>query len=157
MTQVFDEKGNVVPVTVLEAGPVIITQIKTVAIDGYDAVQVGFGSKKIYCTVTGPDGTQSDTVMIFFRPRLGINDLRLDMHVDIMPNPVTNRQFTVTANHSVTAVEVISMVGKTVYSRSFTFDQKEVKVALNEIPGGVYQVRISYGDNQSVFKKIIIQ
>jgi len=46
MTQVFDEKGNVVPVTVLEAGPMIITQIKTVATDGYDAVQVGFGEKK---------------------------------------------------------------------------------------------------------------
>lgn len=46
MTQVFDEQGNVVPVTVLEAGPVIITQIKTVATDGYDAVQVGFGTKK---------------------------------------------------------------------------------------------------------------
>ncbi|MCX6306170.1 MAG: PCMD domain-containing protein [Bacteroidetes bacterium] len=122
-----------------------------------DTSGVGFGSKKIYCTVTGPDGTQSDTVMIYFRPRLGINDLQLDMHVTMMPNPVTNKQFTITANHSISGVEVISMVGEIVYSRSFTFDQKEVKVALNEIPGGVYQVRISYGDNQSVFKKIIIQ
>lgn len=46
MTQVFDEKGNVVPVTVLEAGPVVVIQVKTVATDGYNAVQVGFGSKK---------------------------------------------------------------------------------------------------------------
>lgn len=46
MTQVFDGKGNVVPVTVLEAGPMVITQIKTVATDGYNAVQVGFGTKK---------------------------------------------------------------------------------------------------------------
>ena len=46
MTQVFDEKGNVCPVTVLEAGPVTITQIKTEKIDGYNAVQVGFGVKK---------------------------------------------------------------------------------------------------------------
>ena len=46
MTQVFDEKGNVVPVTVLEIGPVVITQIKTVKTDGYNAVQVGFGVKK---------------------------------------------------------------------------------------------------------------
>lgn len=46
MTQVFDDKANVVPVTVLEAGPVIITQIKTVKTDGYNAVQVGFGVKK---------------------------------------------------------------------------------------------------------------
>jgi large subunit ribosomal protein L3 len=46
MTQVFDEKGNVIPVTVLEAGPIVITQIKTIDIDGYNAVQVGFGEKK---------------------------------------------------------------------------------------------------------------
>lgn len=46
MTQVFDDKGNVCPVTVLEAGPVIITQIKTEKIDGYNAIQVGFGTKK---------------------------------------------------------------------------------------------------------------
>ena len=46
MTQVFDAKGNVVPVTVLEAGPVVITQIKTEKTDGYNAVQVGFGVKK---------------------------------------------------------------------------------------------------------------
>lgn len=46
MTQVFDEKGNVCPVTVLEAGPIVVTQIKTKATDGYDAVQVGFGEKK---------------------------------------------------------------------------------------------------------------
>ena len=46
MTQVFDDKGNVVPVTVLEAGPIVITQIKTVKTDGYNAVQVGFGTKK---------------------------------------------------------------------------------------------------------------
>ena len=46
MTQVFDEKGNVVPVTVLEAGPIVVTQVKTIATDGYSAVQVGFGEKK---------------------------------------------------------------------------------------------------------------
>ena len=46
MTQVFDEKGQVKPVTVLEAGPMVVTQIKTKATDGYDAVQVGFGTKK---------------------------------------------------------------------------------------------------------------
>lgn len=43
MTQVFDENGNLVPVTVVEAGPCIVTQLKTKAKDGYDAVQVGFG------------------------------------------------------------------------------------------------------------------
>lgn len=42
MTQIFDESGKAVPVTVIQAGPCPITQIKTVATDGYNAVQVGF-------------------------------------------------------------------------------------------------------------------
>ncbi|MBQ3195667.1 MAG: 50S ribosomal protein L3 [Clostridia bacterium] len=42
MTQIFDEKGNVVPVTVIAAGPCVVVQKKTVAKDGYDAVQLGF-------------------------------------------------------------------------------------------------------------------
>ena len=46
MTRVFDEFGHMVPVTVLEAGPCIITQLKTVNIDGYEAVQVGYLDKK---------------------------------------------------------------------------------------------------------------
>ena len=41
MTQVFDEKGDVHPITVLQAGPCVITQLKTSAKDGYDAVQIG--------------------------------------------------------------------------------------------------------------------
>ena len=43
MTQIFDEKGNVVPVTVIEAGPCVVVQKKTVENDGYCAVQFGFG------------------------------------------------------------------------------------------------------------------
>ena len=43
MTQIFDEKGNVVPVTVIEAGPCVVVQKKTVENDGYSAVQFGFG------------------------------------------------------------------------------------------------------------------
>ncbi len=46
MTQVFDDNGDVKPVTILEAGPIVITQIKTKLTDGYNAVQVGFGTKK---------------------------------------------------------------------------------------------------------------
>ncbi|HEY5576127.1 MAG TPA: 50S ribosomal protein L3 [Clostridiaceae bacterium] len=42
MTQIFDENGKVVPVTVIEAGPCVVTQIKTEEKDGYDAIQVGF-------------------------------------------------------------------------------------------------------------------
>lgn len=47
MTQIFDEAGNVIPVTVVEAGPCTVIQIKTVENDGYQAVQVGFGDVKV--------------------------------------------------------------------------------------------------------------
>ena len=43
MTQVFNDRGEIVPVTVIEAGPCIVTQLKSVEKDGYTAVQVGFG------------------------------------------------------------------------------------------------------------------
>lgn len=46
MTQIFDEKGNVVPVTVVEAGPCVVSQKKTVENDGYASVQIGFGDLK---------------------------------------------------------------------------------------------------------------
>ena len=47
MTRVFDENGNVVPVTVLQAGPCTVTQVKTSEKDGYEAVQVGFGKRNV--------------------------------------------------------------------------------------------------------------
>ena len=46
MTQIFDEIGNVIPVTVIEAGPCVVAQKKTVENDGYDAVQLGFVDAK---------------------------------------------------------------------------------------------------------------
>lgn len=46
MTQIFDEKGNVVPVTVVEAGPCVVSQKKTVENDGYASVQMGYGDLK---------------------------------------------------------------------------------------------------------------
>ena len=46
MTQIFDEKGKVIPVTVIEAGPCVVAQVKTVESDGYNAVQLGFGDVK---------------------------------------------------------------------------------------------------------------
>jgi large subunit ribosomal protein L3 len=46
MTQIFAEDGSLIPVTVLQAGPCVVTQIKTIENDGYEAVQVGFVDKK---------------------------------------------------------------------------------------------------------------
>ena len=46
MTQIFDENGVVIPVTVVEAGPCVVAQVKTVEKEGYDAIQLGFGEVK---------------------------------------------------------------------------------------------------------------
>ena len=46
MTQIFREDGRVVPVTVIEAGPCVVTQVKTLQPDGYEALQLGFGDVK---------------------------------------------------------------------------------------------------------------
>ena len=42
MTQIFDESGNIIPVTIVKVGPCVVTQIKTVLSDGYDAIQIGY-------------------------------------------------------------------------------------------------------------------
>ena len=46
MTQVFDETGKVIPVTVIEAGPCVVAQVKTTESDGYNAIQLGFEDVK---------------------------------------------------------------------------------------------------------------
>lgn len=48
MTQIFTEAGEAVPVTVIEAGPVVVTQVKTIDTDGYEAVQIGFADQKAH-------------------------------------------------------------------------------------------------------------
>jgi large subunit ribosomal protein L3 len=44
MTQIFDESGNIIPVTILKVGPCVVTQVKTEAKDGYNAIQVGYSN-----------------------------------------------------------------------------------------------------------------
>jgi large subunit ribosomal protein L3 len=46
MTQVYDEQGVMTPVTVVDVGPCVVTQVKTEKNDGYDAVKVGYGESK---------------------------------------------------------------------------------------------------------------
>ena len=53
MTQIFDEAGKVIPVTVIEAGPCNVVQVKTVETAGYNAVQLGYGDVKEYKVKVG--------------------------------------------------------------------------------------------------------
>ncbi len=57
MTQVWDDNGRLVPVTVIEAGPCVVTQVRTSETDGYDAVQIAYGAidpRKVNQPMSGP-------------------------------------------------------------------------------------------------------
>ena len=75
MTQIFDEAGNVIPVTVVEAGPCTVTQIKTVENDGHQAVQVGFGDVKV-SRVNKPMKGHFDKADV--APKKTLKEFRLD-------------------------------------------------------------------------------
>lgn len=75
MTQIFDEAGDVIPVTVVEAGPCTVTQIKTVENDGYQAVQVGFGDVKV-SRVNKPMKGHFDKADV--APKKTLKEFRLD-------------------------------------------------------------------------------
>lgn len=75
MTQIFDEAGKVIPVTVVEAGPCAVTQIKTMENDGYEAIQVGFGDVKI-SRVNKPMKGHFDKADV--APKKTLKEFRLD-------------------------------------------------------------------------------
>lgn len=75
MTQIFDEAGNVVPVTVVEAGPCTVKQIKTMENDGYEAIQVGFGDVKV-SRVNKPMKGHFDKADV--APKKTLKEFRLD-------------------------------------------------------------------------------
>ena len=75
MTQIFDENGNMVPVTVIEAGPCVVVQKKTTENDGYEAVQVGYGDVKAN-KVTKPMGGHFKKADV--APKKVLKEFRLD-------------------------------------------------------------------------------
>ncbi len=76
MTQVYDAHNVLIPVTVVEAGPCAVVQIKTVATDGYNAVQIGFSKKKTKNTASGELG-HAKKAGLEIAPRV-LGEVRLD-------------------------------------------------------------------------------
>lgn len=75
MTQIFDEKGNVIPVTVVEAGPCVVSQKKTIEKDGYASIQMGFGDLKPH-KVTKPMKGHFDKAGV--APKRTLREFRFD-------------------------------------------------------------------------------
>ena len=75
MTQIFDEQGKVIPVTVIEAGPCIVAQVKTVENDGYDDIQLGFGDVKENKVIKPVKGHYAK---VNLTPKKHLREFRLD-------------------------------------------------------------------------------
>ena len=88
MTQIFSEAGEAIPVTVIEAGPVKVTQIKTVETDGYEAVQIGYDDEKTH-RVTAPLNGHFEKAGVELKKYL--QEVRVDNAADYQ----LNQEFTV--------------------------------------------------------------
>jgi large subunit ribosomal protein L3 len=88
MTQVFDEKGEVHPITVLQAGPCVITQLKTIAKDGYEAAQIGLiefvKSSKVNKPMTGHFG-KSNTPPVKIMREVGVESTKAENRTEGAP------------------------------------------------------------------------
>ena len=100
MTRIYDEKGAVVPVTVVEAGPCAVTQVKTVETDGYNAVQLGFGDIKAKFSTFPLIG---HTARAGVGPKRHFREIKLKEATDRKPGDVVN----VSAFDGVKFVDVI--------------------------------------------------
>src|SRR5437868_5497386 len=86
-TRIYDEKGAVVPVTVVQAGPCAVTQVKTVETDGYNAVQLGFGDIKAKFSTFPLIG---HTAKAGLGPKRHFREIRLKEATDRKPGDVVN-------------------------------------------------------------------
>ena len=82
MTQVYNETGELVPVTVIEAGPCPVVQVKRVATDGYSSIQIGYGAKKEKNTSAGAKGHFKKAGL---EPKRHLREIRTDGDSDLEP------------------------------------------------------------------------
>jgi hypothetical protein len=75
----------------------------------------------------------------------------------LFPNPVKNSTFTVKANGMISKVEVINVIGQTIFSEENSVVSGEMKVNTNDFSDGLYMVRIIFDDNSEVLKKIVVE
>ena len=100
MTRIYDDKGAIVPVTVVQAGPCAVTQVKTVETDGYHAVQLGFGEAKARFSTMPLIG---HTAKAGVGPRRHFREIRLKDATDRKPGDTVN----VTSFDGVQYVDVV--------------------------------------------------
>ena len=102
MTQIFSEDNVLVPVTVIEAGPCPVTQIKTTETDGYNAVQIGYGAKKDKNTSAGMAGH-------FKKAQVSAQRMLTEVRTDAAPTVALGASLTVAGFQGVDKVDVIGI------------------------------------------------
>ena len=80
MTSIFDENGKNIPCTVIEAGPCVVTQVRTNAVDGYEALQLGFDDKTEKHTIKAEAGHFKKQEQWLRRKLLNFKDLRRSLN-----------------------------------------------------------------------------
>lgn len=104
MTQLFDESGTIIPVTILKAGPCIVTQIKTEIKDGYNAIQVGYGNSS-HKSLTQPELGHLQKSGI--QPLKYLKEFRTDGKTDYQVGQVLNVELFSTG-------QLVNIKGKTI-------------------------------------------
>lgn len=87
----------------------------------------------------------------------GTGNLTIGHNVVISPNPVTSNQFTIEAQNPVVSVELISVIGRSVYTETLAAPQRQIRVTTGPLAEGIYLVRIRFTDGKMMVQKIIVQ
>jgi len=125
MTQIFDESGNIIPVTILKVGPCIITQVKTTLNDGYNAIQVGYGNVSTK-SLTQPQLGHLQKSNI--QPLKYLKEFRVDDPADFNVGQVLNVE-------SFVAGQLINVTGKSI-GKGFSGLQKRYNFARGPMTHG---------------------
>jgi len=125
MTQIFDESGNIIPVTILKVGPCIITQVKTTLNDGYNAIQVGYGNVQTK-SLTQPELGHLQKSNI--QPLKYLKEFRVNDPADFNVGQVLNVE-------SFVAGQLINITGKSI-GKGFSGLQKRYNFARGPMTHG---------------------
>nr|YP_009497809.1 ribosomal protein L3 [Acanthoceras zachariasii]AWT40522.1 ribosomal protein L3 [Acanthoceras zachariasii] len=125
MTQIFDESGNIIPVTILKIGPCIVTQIKTILTDGYNAIQVGYGTiSSKYLTEPELGHLQKSNI----QPLKYLKEFRVNNPEEFVIGQLLNVQ-------TFSAGQLINVTGKSI-GRGFAGNQKRNNFARGSMTHG---------------------
>jgi large subunit ribosomal protein L3 len=125
MTQIFDESGNIIPVTILKIGPCIVTQIKTILTDGYNAIQVGYGTiSSKYLTEPELGHLQKSNI----QPLKYLKEFRVNNPEEFVIGQILNVQ-------TFSAGQLINVTGKSI-GRGFAGNQKRNNFARGSMTHG---------------------